>query len=404
MTVSAADPRSTFRYRAAHMDGSVSAGTVAAPDAAAAADLLASQGLYPIDLRPTAARYAARGRPIDGEELATGLHAFAVLLEAGLPVSRALSVLETLAPASWLPLLAAAQQSVREGRSLADALSRAPVGLPEIVIGLVQAGEAGSGLASAVRRAAEHTEQQAALRAAIRGALTYPAIVAVTGAGTIALMVGIVLPRFATLLGDLGATLPWSTRLVLAAGSAGSTAALPLTLALMFTALGWRTWVSRPSGRVQWHTLLRMTPGIGGIRRAEATSRACGSLAALLDAGVPLASGLRHAAAAGGDAALEQRLLLVRQDVVRGSRLADAVTAHDAFTPTAARLLQAGEASGALTRMLAHAARLEAERTQRAVRTAVRLVEPALILLLGGVIAFVAAALLQAVYSIRPGS
>jgi len=111
---------------------------------------------------------------------------------------------------------------------------------------------------------------------------------------------------------------------------------------------------------------------------------------------------LTHAAQAAGDAAIQERILAARTSVVAGARPSAAFLTEHALTPIAARLVRAGEETGALATMLAHAARLEGERATQRVRAAVRLLEPALILTFGGLVALVAAALLQAIYSVRP--
>ena len=129
---------------------------------------------------------------------------------------------------------------------------------------------------------------------------------------------------------------------------------------------------------------------------------ACQAAAALLESGVPLPSALLHAARASGDAALASQMLASRQDVIVGMRPSQAIAKHGAMTDMAARLIRAGEESGQLAVMLAHAAQLEGERARGRVRAAVTLLEPALILVLSGIVGVVEAALLQAIYSVRP--
>jgi general secretion pathway protein F len=141
---------------------------------------------------------------------------------------------------------------------------------------------------------------------------------------------------------------------------------------------------------------------IGKIRRSAATARVCAALSALLQSGVALSSALTHAAHAAGDAAIQDRVLAARTSVIAGVRPSAAFLTENALTPTASRLVRAGEETGALVPMLAHAARLENERATDRVRSAVRLLEPTLILAFGGLVALVAAALLQAIYSVRP--
>lgn len=395
--------RTSYAYRAARPDGSLELGTVAAAGRDAAAAALSGRGLFPIEIRVGATAEARRAR-LPASDLALGLRVLATLLEAGLPMARALAAFGDLAPPSWQPALPSVGAAVREGQGLAAALAAAPLDVPPVVVGMIRAGEAGSGVAPAVRRAAELTERAAATQAAVRGALAYPLILGLTGAASLALLVGVVLPRFAVILADLGQALPASTRLVLAGAATLRAAALPGLAALGAAAVLWRAWTNTPAGRAQWHAMLLALPLVGATRRSAATARAAAALASLLESGVPVAAGLLHAALASGDAALSARLLAAREAVVTGGRIAAAVDAADAMTPTAVRLIRAGEESGRLAAMLTHAAVLEAERAEGLVKGAVRLLEPALILVFGALVALVAASLLQAIYSVRPAA
>ena len=125
------------------------------------------------------------------------------------------------------------------------------------------------------------------------------------------------------------------------------------------------------------------------------------SLAALLESGVTVAAALVHAAHATGDAEVEARLLTARAQIAAGHTLSRALEDSRAATQTAIRLIRAGEESGRVASMLAHAARIEQQRSDRLVRTLVRMLEPILLLGFAALVALVAAALLQAIYSVR---
>jgi type II secretory pathway component PulF len=295
------------------------------------------------------------------------------------------------------------RDSVREGATFATALSVSPLDIPPVVIGMLRAGEMGTGLAPAVRRAADLTEQSAATRAAVRNALAYPVILAVAGSASIALLVGVVLPKFAVILGDLGQHIPRTTQMVLDFSNTARRSAIPLCITATGVVVLWHLWTSTPAGRLRWHRLLLQLPIVGHVRRSAAAARAASAMSSLLESGVPVAPALIHASHASGDAAIEAAILDARKLVTRGERVSRAMEEAGATTPTIVRLLRAGEESGRLADMFAHAATIEQQRTDRIVRSAVRLLEPALILAFGGVVAFVAAALLQAVYSVRPG-
>lgn len=391
-----------YDYRAVDTAGHISRGTIHASSRDAALAAVRERGLLPMDVR-VAPRVTDRRTRVPAADLALGLRVLSDLLDAGLPMSRALAAFEELAPPSWAPGMPTLRSAVREGRTLAGALIASALDVPPLVLGVIQAGEAGAGLASAVRRAADFTEQSAATQSAIRSALAYPLLLAAAGTGALALLVGVVLPRFAAILADLGQSLPPTTRTVLQVAHVIRVVTVPAFVALIFVALAWRAWTSTPDGRRRWHEFLLALPVIGNVRHAAATAHAAAALASLLKSGVPLPLALTHAARATGDGALDARLRTARERVLTGQRVGLALAETNAMTSTAIRLVRAGEDTGRLASMLQHAAKLESERAQQLVKSAVRLLEPSLIITFGAVIAFVAAALLQAVYSVRPG-
>ena len=390
-----------FTFRAARQDGALETGVLTAESREAANRALEARGLWALALREAPRHGRGRTR-LSTADLALGLRVLATLLESGLPVSKALTAMPELAPNSWALILPRLAREVHDGTSLAGALELCGLAVPTLVAGIIRAGESGSGLGKAVRRAALVMEESAVTRSAVRAALVYPCILAVAGTVSIAILVGVVLPRFAAMLGDLGQSLPPTTRFVLRISALASTTALPLGCGAVALALTCRAWIATESGAVRWHQLLLELPFWGGIRWSAATARVCGALAALLESGVPLSNALTHAAHASGDAALTLRILAARSAVVAGARPSAAFLAEDALTGVAVRLVRAGEETGALSVMLAHAARLEGDRVTERVRSAVRLLEPSMILFFGGLVALVAAALLQAIYSVRP--
>lgn len=395
------DLTALFEFTALHADGGTSRGEVTAASEDAARQIVAARGLLPISLR--GGRGGALDRPeLPPAELALGLRVLADLLQAGLPMTRALGALPELVPVSWHVLLPHLNEAVRQGRGLAAALESAPVRFPPLLIGVIRAGEAGSGAAAAVGRAAAFAQRAADTRGAILGALAYPAVVAVAGVLSVGMMIGIVLPRFAVILADIGQTLPPSTRAVLATGALIRLASVPVAVLAAVAYAALRAYSRTERGRVAVHGRLLRLPGIGAIRCAAATANATAALGGLLASGVPIRAALASAATACGDAEVGRRLGAVRDSVITGQSLASAVRDHGALTATAARLIGAGEESGRLPAMLDHAAQLEGDWAQARVRTAVRLLEPALILAFAGVVGIVAAALLQAVYSVRP--
>lgn len=393
--------RAAYRYRALRRDGAVEMGEMDADSPAAVADALSRRGLLAVAIdEAELARPTHRAMP--WPDLALGLRLLANLLRAGLSLDRALAAFADSAPEAWRAILPSLVEGVRQGRSLGQAMAEEGTGIPAVVSALVRAGDAGAGAAASVERAAVLSESVAATRASIHQAMVYPLILFGAGSLSLGFLVAIVLPRFAGILAELGQSPPATTRVVLAAASVLRVGAVPTLLACAAGLLAWHSWTGTDNGRRQWHHLLLRLPLVGPTRLALATARATGAAGALLESGTPLPSALRHGAAASGDDAIAARVLRARERVVRGESVSRALTQETAFTVTAFRLVRAGEDTGRLGSMFLEAARIEHASAQRLVRSAVQLIEPAFILGFGGIVALVAAALLQALYGVRP--
>jgi type II secretory pathway component PulF len=390
-----------FRYEAARADGASVRGVLEVGSEAEATALLSARGLYPVRVEPAPASAKWRlGRPSSRAQ-ATVFQGLASLVEAGLPLEKALRATLHVADGGLREALERVGTRVREGASLGSALAAENGLFSGVTIGLVRAGERGVGLGAALTQTAAQLEREAETAARIRGALAYPTLLAAVGTLSVAVIVIFVVPRFVALLGDLGQTLPLATRILVAASSAVHR----FGLALFAVAIGGAVLLGRLARdhREAWHRWLLTVPLIGRIRHALATARVCRTLGALLGTGTPALPALVIASDAAADAAVNARLARVRQQVAEGASLSTALSATGAVTESARQLVSIGEGSGRLPALLAKAADLEEREAERRLKGLVTFLEPALILVFAGLVAFVAAALLQAVYSLRPG-
>ena len=215
-----------------------------------------------------------------------------------------------------------------------------------------------------------------------------------------ALIALVVVPRFASLLGDLGQELPVATRVLVVWSD----------LLRRYGVVGLPVFVGAGAvaahlarvHRATWHRSVLDWPLLGPVRHAFASARAARALGSLLATGGPALAALTTATEAAGDEGVRARLVAARERIAEGEGLAAALSATRALTPTAIQLLAIGEGSGRVSELLARAADLDEAEAERRVRAVVTLLEPALILAFAAVVAFVAAALLQAVYAVRP--
>jgi type II secretory pathway component PulF len=391
-----------YRYEAARTDGVIVRGTIEADSSDQAGAVLVERSLHPIELTQVALE-GERRPAASRRDLAVVFRGLAALVGAGVPLERALGACEPLARGPLRDAIAAARARLREGHGFAHALADSRGVVSGVVIGMVRAGERGSQLGRALDQVAQHLEQEADLASRVRQALAYPALLAVAGTVSVIVISTTVVPRFAELLGDLGQELPLATRMLLG-GSDLLTRFWPVVVGCVVSgALCVTAVLRRPQGRLRADAVLLELPVVGGVRLALATARVARALGGMLAAGMPLLPALDAARDAAGDLALAERLGRARERVAAGAPLAPSLQREGALAPSALQLVAVGESSGRLGEMTQRAGDLAAQEAERGLRTLVTLIEPALIVGFGGVVAFVAMALLQAVYSVRPG-
>ncbi len=391
-----------FRYRAARADGAIVEGVVDAGSAGEAGVVIADRGLFTLAVTPLESGDGVR-RPARRRDLAIVFQSVAALVSAGVPLERAVAASESLARGALRDALAQARARLREGQSFAQALAAARGVVPGVVLGMLRAGERGSQLAVALQQVATHLEQEAELVARVRQALAYPLLLSVVGVAAVLVIGAVIVPRFAELLGDMGQELPPATRLLLIGSALLSHYWFLLVPAIAAAVAATIEVARRPASRRRIERALLATPFVGPVRHALATSRVARALGAMLSAGMPLLAALDAVREAAGDLAVGERLARARERVAQGAPLTGSLEREEVLASSGLQLVAVGESSGRLGEMCWRAGDLAAQEAERGLKTLVTLVEPALIVAFGGLVAFVAAALLEAVYSLRPG-
>jgi general secretion pathway protein F len=392
-----------FRYRAAQADGRVVSGVIAASGLAEVDALLLDRGLYPLtlDLAPQSSLLRSRA---SRQDLAIVFGSIAALVSAGVPLERAVTASAGFARHAGLrSALVDTCRLLTEGHRFSEALAQSEGRIPPVILGMVSAGERVSRLDAALDQAATQLEHEAELAGRVRQALTYPITLLIAGSASLVIIATVVVPRFAVILADLGQALPPATRALIASATFLRAYGFGLLLLLAGSIALLLAWVGTPEGRSTLHRYLLRLPVLGRMRHGFASARAARALGASLAAGVPILAALESAADAAGDAEVAARLSRAARRVTEGASLTSALDLEQTLTPTARQVLAVGDASGQLGPMALRAGDLAAAEAEGAMKVAVSLLEPALVVGFGGMVAFTAAALLQAVYSLRPG-
>jgi general secretion pathway protein F len=413
-----------WRYQAADARGAMTRGEVDAVSAEAAVDVLRRRSLWVIDLEPTRgasasaaisagsaspsstpARYLDRlsRRTTDREEsLAILTRSVATLLESGVPLERALAFAASgETDARWQQVFRGLQTAVTRGESLSESAARVEA-LPRAYAPLLAAAEASGSMAATFARLADDLEARSQLRARVRAALVYPTVLALASTvGTLVILV-VVVPRFADLIAGAGGTVPASTRLLIALSTLLSRFGWLLAIGVLFAGAAVRQSLQEVGRRRRWHAARLGWPLVGRFEREQAAAGYLSTLAVALESGVPLLRAMALARGTVGNAALAEQMAGAEAVVRDGGSVSGALSRS--LPPLATRLLEAGEQGGALAPLARRAATAAGDQVQRVITGAVSLIEPVMILGFGGVVGFVALALLQAIYGINASS
>jgi type II secretory pathway component PulF len=266
----------------------------------------------------------------------------------------------------------------------------------------VRAGEASGALAEVLDRLARDGAATVARRARLRAALVYPAVMLATTAVVLAFLLVWVVPQVSRLFAETGMPLPLATRVLVAlATGLQATWWLWTVLALVGTVAG-RRWYATPAGRRTVDGLALRVPVAGRLVGALAVGRVARTLATVLAHDLPLAHALGLAAATAGNVRIADAIARVREAVVRGEALAPALRAHGLVGASLARLVATGERTGTLATAFAHAADAQEAQVERALATALGLVEPVLVVVMGGAVLALVLAILVPILTLNP--
>ncbi len=396
---------SAFRFEASTASGQIEKGVLDADSPRHARSLLRERGLLPIDVAPVAAGSGARevlGGRIRTVELTLMTRQLASLLAAQLPLERALgAVIEQAERALLRDRMAAVRSEVVAGQTFAQALSRYPRDFPEVYRALVSAGEQSGELSMVMERLADYVESRSALTQRITLAFTYPAIVTLVAIGVIVALLTYVVPQVVGVFTQTKHALPFLTTALIAVSDFVRNWGWAMLLALVLGGAGFRWALRAPSFRLAWHERLLGMPMFGRLIRGMNTARFASTLGILASSGVPLIKSLE----AGAQTLTNQAMRADVEDAItrvrEGAPLSRALAAGGHFPPMMIHMIASGEATGNLSEMLQRTATTLSGETERRALALTSILEPMLILIMGGVVLTIVLAVLMPIIEIN---
>ncbi len=391
---------SAFHYQAVDSNGKSQQGIVEADSASRARAQLRDSGLFVLELDDVAAtrtqrQFSFARRRISLADLSLLLRQLATLLEAGLPLEQALSVLiEQSSHPYQRGLLAALRADVLAGNTLAHAMAQHPNDFPEIHRALIRAGEASGELGTVMDKLATYSENQQALQQKVGLAFVYPAIVTVVAILVIGGLLLYVVPQVVSVFQQSHQALPWLTRSLIWLTDILSVTWFYLLLALVAASYFVKRMLRQEIVRAGFHRRLLRLPVLGRLIQGVNTTRMASTLSILFGSGVPLLTAMSAASGVVGNLPMRYALEDAANKVREGVSLSRALASSGLFPPVLIHLIASGENSGKLDTMLDRVAKQQEQEVSGFISVLTSLLEPVLILIMGAVVLVIVLAIL----------
>ncbi|MCP5200331.1 MAG: type II secretion system inner membrane protein GspF [Gammaproteobacteria bacterium] len=395
-----------YEYLALDDDGRSRKGVLTGDSQRQVRSLLRAQGLQPLEVRGVVEDATRRVRSARGgitpAALALMTRQLATMVRAGMPLEQSLRALgEQVSGRRLQAVVAGVRARITEGAALHEALAEFPAVFPEMYRVMVEAGESSGRLEEVLERLADHTEQSHQLRQRMGLALIYPALITLVAIGVVMALMAYVVPQVVRVFEDTGQTLPLLTRGLIAA-SAGVRAWGGAAIAVLVA--GWAAWrvlLRRPAVRWMRDELALRVPGVGWLVREVQAGRLARTLAILTRSGVPLLDALAIGARMVGSLPLRRATEAAAVAVREGGRFHLALARAGYFPPLLLHMLAAGEDSGELDEMLERAAAHQERELAARAATFAAVVEPLVILVMGGVVLLIVLAILLPIFDMN---
>jgi len=382
-----------YKYEALDGNGKSSTGIVEAESMKAARSHLRGLQLVPLGLTPVAVTEAAGGqkrfsrKAFSSSGLAVWTRQLAGLVGAGLPLERALTALADEAEEQrQRDLIAHLRSEVNGGATFARALGSIPREFDDVYRAVVAAGEQSGALGRVLERLADDLEERQSLKAKLIGAMLYPGIVSVIAVIIVTFLVTYVVPQVASVFASSKHALPFLTELMLSISAFVRQWGLLVLVLLVVGGFLFGAAMRQPAFRLRFDSAFLNVPLAGRLMRGYNAARFAGTLAMLAGAGVPILKALQAAAETLGNHALRADAMEALVQVREGAPLASALAAHKRFPGLLAMFARLGEQTGQLPLMLDRAARQLSNEVQRRALALATLLEPLLIVAMGGVV------------------
>jgi general secretion pathway protein F len=329
-------------------------------------------------------------------EIAAFTRQMATLIRAGIPLAEALGALvEQLSNIRLKTAVSEVRTNVNEGMALADALAKHPKMFDELFVSMVRAGEVAGNLDEVLTRLADFLESAQKLKSKIQGAMIYPMVMLVVGVGIMSVLMVKVIPEITSMFTQQGKTLPLNTRILIASSGFFGRNLLWIFLALVIGGVLFAKWKGSKEGKPIWHRFVLNLPVLGELIRTINVGRFARTLGTMLQSGVPMLRSLDTAKQIVGNVHIQAAIEEAKKAVTEGESLAATLKKSGQFPATMIHMTAVGERAGQLEQMLERVATTYETEVDTKLSRFTALLEPLMLVLMGGAVAFIVFSILQ---------
>jgi type IV pilus assembly protein PilC len=385
----------TYLYKVRDKQGKVLEGSLEADSTTLVANKLRQMGYVPLAIDRKGGGGLKKELSIPGfgvnkvklKDLAVFNRQFATMIDSGLSLLRSLNILAEQTESKALAnVVGEVRQDVEKGSSLSQAMGRHPKVFSRLYIAMVRAGETGGALDQTLLQLADTLEKQVELKHKIKSAMTYPIAVLALVLLIVTAMLLFIVPMFKGLYADLGGTLPLPTRLLLVVSSVLVKAMPIVILGMVGSVFLFKRWIETEKGRAVFDAFKLKVPVFGKLVHKTALTRFSRTLASLLRSGVPILESLEITSDTVGNTVASRAVKDVQDGVKQGEPIARRMEQHKIFPPMVVQMLAVGEETGAVDTMLDKIGEFYEQEVEATVTALTSLLEPALIVVLGGAV------------------
>lgn len=397
-----------FNYHATDTSGRMVTGVMEAPDKGVVIERLQKESFFPISVEAEkkpgrfSLSISLKRKSLSQKELVNFTRQMATLLNSGLELDRCLGILFELGEQERSrEVIRKIQESVHGGQTLAGALANHKDVFSPLFLNMVKAGETGGFLEKVFDRLAWYLENRAKLIETVRSAMIYPAVVLITGLAAILVLTTHVIPRFGAIFEKMGGELPFLARSLVSISEFVLGYWALITVFIIAAVVVLKGYIATESGRHRRDIFLLKLPLVGDLIRKTTVAQFTRTLGTLLQSGIPIIQALGIVKETISNRVLAEAMEKTAQAVKEGKRMSTHLKSLGLFPPLAIHMIMVGEESGKLDDMMLRMAHIYDDEVETAVKRLLTLFEPALILFMGLVVAFVVVSMLSAIISLN---